>query len=66
MTTFELPWMKLSLSNTTYFAQADKDESAYALQWHTAASSLFIMFPDQPEIDIRLDREVVDVHVSLF
>jgi hypothetical protein len=63
MSTVDLPWVKVSLSDTVYYATACKDKSAYALQWHSTASTLFIMFKDRQEIDIRLDREVTEIQV---
>jgi hypothetical protein len=64
MSTLEIPWLKLSLSDTLYYATEENNESAFALQWHSSGSTLFIMFSEEPEIDIRLDREIVEIEVS--
>jgi hypothetical protein len=37
----------------------------YTLQWHTVAATLYILSKDQLEINVRVEREVVDVVVSI-
>jgi len=64
MTTFELPWAHLFLSKTQLFSP-DNASGAYILQWHSAGSTLYITIKDQPEIDLRLEREIIDIQVSV-
>jgi hypothetical protein len=36
------------------------------VQWHTAAATLYILIKDKAEVDIRVEREVVNVQVMFI
>jgi hypothetical protein len=60
--TVMLRWLELYLSATHYFA-ADGLKTNI-IRWNSAGATLCISNEDQPEIELRLEREIVDVLVT--
>lgn len=65
MTTLELPWLDLYLGETHRFSE-QWDTASYVLQWHTAASTLYIVCKDRREIDLRIEREIYEIKVCII
>jgi hypothetical protein len=63
MTTLELPWHDITLAGTHYYGD-ENDPQSCMVQWHTTAATLYILVKDKLEIDIRVEREVIDIQVS--
>ena len=60
-------WIDVFLNMTQLRLSGNiENHGKYLLQWHTAASTLYIVHPDKPEIDIRIDREVFKVQVCIL
>jgi hypothetical protein len=60
----ELNWVDIYLCSTHYYANSNS--KANVVQWHTAGATLCIFVQDKPEIDLRLEREIVDIRVSVI
>jgi hypothetical protein len=60
----ELGWVELFLGNTRLFADED-DKDGYTLEWHMAASTLYVHSKGNPVIELRLEREIHDLQVNL-
>ena len=67
MTTLELPWVELLLGSTHFQADSEAPLGSYVLEWHTAASTLYVMRGEQEaEVDLRLDSEVYEIRVCIL
>ena len=67
MSTIEIQWTELWLHTKSFAASRNiAERNAYLLQWHTAASTFYILHPDHKEIDIRVEREVFQVQVLII
>jgi hypothetical protein len=64
MNTLELKWKELTLGRTRHYAHNEKPNN-FAMQWHVAASTLFIHV-DELVVDVRLEREVDHVAVCFI
>jgi hypothetical protein len=64
MSIFQLQWHDLQLSETCYQALGDEDQ--YTLEWHSAGATLYIVGKDLPKIDLRLEREILNIMVRLM
>jgi hypothetical protein len=65
MPTSTLRWTTLVLAGTQLFASDDSIHLPI-IQWHSAGSTLYITIRDKVEMDLRLEREIVDIEVLLF
>jgi|HubBroStandDraft_3_1064219.scaffolds.fasta_scaffold13653_4 hypothetical protein len=65
MTTLELEWADLFLGDTHYYSEVE-DPGSFVLQWHTAASTLYLLSKENAEIDLRLEREIYCIEVYLI
>jgi hypothetical protein len=67
MSTVDIHWKELFM-NTKRFVSSENiaDRGSFLVQWHTAASTLYIVHPNRLEIDIRVEREVFEVHVCIL
>ena len=62
LVTYELPWTCVILASTHLYCDKEDPESCI-VQWHLAGETLYILLKDKLEIDLRLEREIVDIKV---
>jgi hypothetical protein len=62
LVTYELPWVEVVLAST-HFYFSEEDAESCLVQWHAAGATLYILLKDKLEIDLRMEREIVDVKV---
>ena len=65
MPTSTLHWITVVLAGMQLFAPDDSIHPP-VIQWHSAGSTLYIRIRDKVEMDLRLEREIVDIEVLLF
>lgn len=63
--THYLNWLTLTIGTTK--TRASKEEPAGSrIQWHPSGHSIYIVSKDMTEIEIRIEREVREVQVSVW
>jgi len=62
MTTIYLPLTSIILSTTQLHAISGAHEREN-VQWHSHGSDMYVLIENRPEMDFRMDREVIEFKV---
>jgi hypothetical protein len=64
MSTSTLQWLTILLAGTQLFPSY-KNNCSPIIQWHSAGATLYILISHKIEMDLRLEREIIDIQVFL-
>jgi hypothetical protein len=63
--TLYLNWIAIQVGQQTIYASEDEPAGS-RVQWHPSAHSIYIVKKGMTEIEVRIEREVVAVEVSIL
>jgi hypothetical protein len=58
-------WSELIL-NTTHFHASSNEDFESLLIWYPEGSTLYLQMENRPQVDIRVDHEILDLKVGSF